>query len=192
MQGLKLLVEDLTLLGREDSGGEEPLVGGLGRVVVLADLAAAALLAAELADGAKEVVLEAEQAIEAVQGLLGRPGAVAVVADEPAHEQAVALLDPRPGIFSVGGAAGGGQRLGILAIGADGGEVHGVAATPAEQTVVDEFAAVVTVPGAEGEGQPLVDGGNAPGDPLMVQAPNDLQLGPGRGDIDGDEGGAVQ
>src|SRR5262249_44990078 len=79
----------------------------------------------------------------------------------------------------------------VLAIGPAPGEADAVALTPAKQAGVDEFAAIVTVPLAQGERQALGDGLDPAGDPLLVQAPDRLQVGPGGGHVDRDERGAI-
>src|SRR5215831_8536562 len=139
---LELRRERGALGGREDAGGEDALIRRLGRIVAFAEPAADAALAHELADGAEEVVLQPEQPVEPLEHRPGGPGAVAIVADEPADEQAVALLDP---------------GLIVLAVGAAAGEAHSPTLAPAEQGGVDELAAVVAVPRAYGEGQPERD-----------------------------------
>jgi hypothetical protein len=97
-------------------------------------------LLSSLQDGPEEVVLQAEQAVEAPQDGPGGAGAVAVIADEAADEQAVALLDP---------------GLIVLAIGPAAGKANLAALTPTQQAVIDELAAVVAVPVAQGKGQPV-------------------------------------
>src|ERR1700716_2830984 len=144
----------LPLLGGERTGGQYPLVRRLGDVVALEDPAPDPTLAAQLADGAEEVVVQAKQPVEPPQDGPGGGGAVAVVADEPPHEQAVALLDP---------------GLVVLAIRSPAGEADPAAPAPAEQAGVDELAAIVAVPLAQGDGQPLVDMLDGPGDALVVQ-----------------------
>jgi hypothetical protein len=54
--------------GRDDAGGEGPLIGRLRRIVASHDPAADATLAEQHADGAEEVVLEPEQAIQPLEG----------------------------------------------------------------------------------------------------------------------------
>ena len=176
VQGLTLLRERLLLDRGEHLGGEHALIGRLRRVIALDDLAADAPLAEELANGAEEVVLQAEQAVQALQDGEGGAGAIAVVADEAADEQAIALFDP---------------GLIVLAIRATPGEADFMAAAPAEQAAVDKLTAVVAMPLAQGKRHPLGDGVDAAGDALLVQVPDRLQFRPGRGDVDGDERGAV-
>ena len=94
IEGLTLLRQGLALGLGQDATEEHPLVGGLEGVVLLEDLAANAALAEELADGAEEVVLLAEEAVQPLQDGQGGAGAEAVVADEAKNEEAVALLDP--------------------------------------------------------------------------------------------------
>jgi hypothetical protein len=48
------------------------------------------------------------------------------------------------------------------------------------------------VPGAQRKRQALVQGPDAAGHPLVVQAPDGLQLGPRRGHVDGDQRSAIQ
>jgi hypothetical protein len=110
--------EGRALTGREDARGEDLLVRSLRRVVAFAD-------------GAEEIVLQAEQGVEALEDGPRGAGAVAIVADEAADEEAVALLDP---------------GLVVLAIGPAAGEVDAPALAPAEQAGVNELAAVVPVP----------------------------------------------
>ena len=62
IEGVKLLGEGVLLRGGEHARGEHPLVGRQRGVVMLEDLAADPAPAAEFADGAEEVVLQAEQA----------------------------------------------------------------------------------------------------------------------------------
>jgi len=84
-------------------------------------------------------VLQAEQVLETLQHGPGGAGAVAVVAHEPAHEQAVALLDP---------------GLVVLAIGPAAGETDAAALAPAEQAGVDgsRVAALAMVSAARAAG----------------------------------------
>ena len=56
---------------------------------------------------------------------------------------------------------------------------------------VDELTAIVTVPLAQGEGQPLVEVLDGAGDAPVVQVPEGLQFGPAGGHVDGDQRGAV-
>src|SRR5574339_422228 len=176
IEGGELRGQRMPLRGGEGAGGPQSLVRGLGGVVALHDLAPDPVLAQQFADRAEEVVLEAEQTVEALQDRPRRAGAEAVVADEAAHEQAVALLDP---------------GLVILAIGAPAGEADAVVAAPAEQGGIDELAAVVAVPGPQGEGQARVEVLDGACDPLMVQVVQGLQLGPAGGHVDGDQRCAV-
>src|SRR5215471_7038304 len=176
IEGRKLGGECGALSGREDPGGEDPLVRGLWGVVALVDTTADPSLAQEFADGAEEVVLEAKQGVEALQGGPRRAGAVTVIADEATDQQAIALLDP---------------GLVIFAIRPPSRKAHALALAPAEQGRIDELAAVVTVPGAHRKGQPSRDVLDGARDPLVMQIPQPLQFGPGRRDIDGDERGAV-
>src|SRR5215472_15481130 len=172
----ELGVERVALSGGEDPRGENPLVRSPWGVVAFVDTAADPALAQEFADGAEEVVVEAKQGVEALQGGPRRAGAVAVIADEAADQQAIALLDP---------------GLVIFAIRAPPRKAHALPLAPAEQSRIDELAAVVTVPGADRKGQAgrhVLDGAR---DPLVMQIPQPLQFGPGRRDIDGDEGGTV-
>src|SRR6266851_1632641 len=122
----------LPLLGGALAGGQYPRVRRLGDVVALEDPAPDPALAAQLADGAEEVVVQAEQAVEPSQDGPGGAGAVAVVADEPPHEQAVARLDP---------------GLVVLAIRSPAGEADPAAPAPAEPAGVDELAAIVEYEG---------------------------------------------
>src|SRR5262245_18285564 len=154
IEDVKLRGEGLPLRGGEPAGGQELLVGGLGGVVALEDLGAASASAEQLPHRAEEVVLEPAQVVEALQDGPGRTGAEAVVADEPAHEQAVALFDPRLIVLSVRPAAG---------------EADPVAPAPAEQGGVDELTAIVAVPLPQREGQARVDVLDGAGDPLVVQ-----------------------
>src|SRR5215470_4299745 len=142
IEGRKLGVECGALSGREDPSGEDPLVRGLWGVVALVDTTAEPSLAQEFADRAEEIVVEAEQDVEALQGGPRRAGAIAVIADEAADEQAIALLDPGVVIF---------------AIRSPPCKAHALALAPAEQGRIDELAAVVTVPGAHRKGQPRRD-----------------------------------
>jgi len=135
---VKLLREGVPLVGAEEASGQHPLGGGLGEIVALDDPAADAALTDELADGAEEVELQPEQTIEALQDGEGGAGARAVVAHEPADDEAVALLDP---------------GLIVLAIRAAAREANALPAAPGQQAVVDEFAAVVAGPLAQGKGQ---------------------------------------
>jgi len=113
----------------------------VGGVVALQDLAPDPPLAEQLADRAEEVVLQAlSRPKRRCRTAQARPGAVAVVADEAAPEQAVALLDP---------------GLVVLAVGPPAGEADAAVATPAEQGGVDELAPIVAVPFAQGEGEAL-------------------------------------
>ena len=61
IQRVKLVREPLPLRGGEHARGEHPLVGRLRGIVPLEDLAPDPALAAQLADGAEEVVLQAER-----------------------------------------------------------------------------------------------------------------------------------
>src|SRR5262245_33322745 len=172
----ELGVERGALSGGEDPRGEDPLVRSPWGVVAFVDTAADPALAQEFADGAEEVVVEAQQGVEALQGGPRRAGAVAVIADEAADQQAIALLDP---------------GLVIFAIRAPPRKAHALPLAPAEQGRIDELAAVVTVPSADRKGQAgrhVLDGAR---DPLVMQIPQPLQLGPGGGDVDGDERDAV-
>jgi len=105
IEHVKLVLQSAALLGGEHPGGQDPLVRREGGVIVLADVAADPLFAQELADGAEEVVRQAEQAVEALQDSLGRAGAIAVVAHEAADDEAVALLDPGLIVLAIGAAA---------------------------------------------------------------------------------------
>src|SRR5262245_30781613 len=168
----ELGVERGALSGGEDPRGEDPLVRSPWGVVAFVDTAADPALAQEFADGAEEVVVEAQQGVEALQGGPRRAGAVAVIADEATDQQAIALLDP---------------GLVIFAIRAPPRKAHALPLAPAEQGRIDELAAVVTVPGADRKGQAgrhVLDGAR---DPLVMQIPQPLQFGPGGGDVDGDE-----
>jgi hypothetical protein len=80
--GLTLLRKGLALGLGQGATEEHPLAGGPGGVVLLDDRAANATLAAERADKAEEVVLQAEEAVQPPQDGKGGPGAVAVVADD--------------------------------------------------------------------------------------------------------------
>jgi hypothetical protein len=64
-------------------------------------------------------------------------------------------------------------------------------AAPAEQRGVDELAAIVAVPFAQGEGQALGEVLDGSRHALVVQVEEGLQLRPARGHVDGDERGAV-
>lgn len=110
-----------------------------------------------LADGTEEVVLQAKQAVQPLQDGEGGAGAVAIIADEAADEEAVALLDP---------------GLIILAIGAAAGKANALAAAPGEQAGVEELAAVIAVPRAQGDGQALPQEVDAAGDAPVVQVPD--------------------
>src|SRR5215475_1602941 len=96
----ELSVERGALSGGEDPRGEDSLVRSPWGVVAFVDTAADPALAQEFADGAEEVVVEAKQGVEALQGGPRRAGAVAVIADEAADQQAIALLDPGLVIFA--------------------------------------------------------------------------------------------
>src|SRR5258708_6803691 len=116
----------------ECRGGQDPLVGRLGGVILFVDPAPDPMFVEQLADGPEEIVLQAEQIVEALQHGAGGASAVAVVADQAPHEQAVARLDP---------------GLVILAIRAPAREADAPALAPAEQAGVDELAAIVEYEG---------------------------------------------
>jgi len=132
-----LLRKGLALGLGQGATEEHPLAGGPGGVVLLDDRAANATLAAERADKAEEVVLQAEEAVQPLQDGKGGPGAVAVVADEATDEEPVALLDP---------------GLIILAVRPAAGEADPLATAPGHETRVEEFAPVVTVPRPQRDG----------------------------------------
>ena len=64
IEGGDLRGQRLPLRDGEPAGGQHALVRGLGGVVALDDLAPNPALAPQLADGAEEVVMQAEQAVE--------------------------------------------------------------------------------------------------------------------------------
>src|SRR5262249_16008295 len=161
----------------EDPGGDGALVWRLGRVVALDDLAADAALADELAHRPKEVELQAEQRVEALQHGERGPRTVAVIADEATHGKPVALLGP---------------RLIVLPVRAPAREADPLAPAPVEQQGVEKLAAVVAMPLPQGERQACpheMDGG---ADALLVQPPERLELGPAGGDVHGDEAGQIE
>src|SRR6266849_9120655 len=86
-----LLRERALLLRGQPARRRHALVWGLRGIVALEDLAADAPLGHELADRAEEVVLQTQQPIPALQDAPGRARAVAIGADEAAHEEAIAL-----------------------------------------------------------------------------------------------------
>jgi hypothetical protein len=106
IEGLTLLRKGLALGLGQDATEKHPLGGGPGGVVPLDDRAAEPVLTQELADGAEEVVVQPEQAVEALQDGQGGPGAVAIATDEAADEEPVALLDPGLIILAIRPAAG--------------------------------------------------------------------------------------
>src|SRR3989449_1016736 len=131
----------------------------------------------QLAHGAEEVELQAEQPVEPLQDRERRARAVPVVADQAAHGQPVALLDP---------------GLVVLAVGPAPGEAQPPAAAPREDELVEELAAIVTMPLAQREGEPGAEVLQPIADMVIVQPPQGLQFGPAGGHVDGDEGGEVK
>src|SRR5262245_48517663 len=176
VQARRLRRQGLLLVGREPAGDQDPLVRGWGRIVALEDLAPDPPFAQQLADWAEEVVLEAQQGVQALQDRPRGTRAVAVIAAEPPDEQAVALLHP---------------GLVVLAVGPAAGEADAAMAAPPDEAGVDELTAVVTVPFAQGERQPRGDVLNGAGDPPLVQVPEGLQFGPTGGHVDRDERRAI-
>src|SRR5713226_7169152 len=122
-----LLRERALLLRGQPARRQHALVWGLRGIVALEDPAADAPLGHELADR-EEVVLQTQQPIQALQDAPGRARAVAIGADEAAHEEAIALLDP---------------SLIVLAVRPGAGEADAPVAAPAQQAGIDELAAIV-------------------------------------------------
>src|SRR5688572_33410799 len=116
------------LLGQEDTGREEPLIGCARGIVALDHLAADAVLTDELAHGPEEVELESQQAIETLEDRESRARAITVIPDETADDEAVALLDP---------------RLIVLAIRPPPRTADVMAATPLQQVITEELTAIV-------------------------------------------------
>jgi len=81
-------------MGGQGASEKHLLVGSPASIVSLGDRAPEAAPAAELVDWAEEVVMHTEEAVQPLKDGGGGPGAVAVVTDEAADEEAVALRDP--------------------------------------------------------------------------------------------------
>jgi len=131
MQGEKIAVEGQALGRAEHVGREEALIGRLRVIVTGPALAADATAGGAVAKRAKEVELGAQEAVEALEQGPGGARAVAIAADESAHGQPVALLDP---------------GLIILPIHAPARELDLVSARVVEEAGVEEFAPIVGVP----------------------------------------------
>jgi len=124
-------------------GVEEMVQGGLRGIIEALEAGADPDGLDQAHRGLKEVHPEAQLvAVEVVHGLQGLRGIVAVPAQELAHMGPVLLLNVGIVVLLVGPAAGE-LDLGLSAV--------------FEQMVVEEFAAVIGVQSAQGEGQGLAD-----------------------------------
>src|SRR5262245_11397576 len=140
-------------------------------------MGAGAVFGHELFDGLEKVHMEAGQVVDAGELGIGASGREAIVADELADDGAVLLLDVSAVVFLPGAAAGEGDAM-LPAVGIE--------------VLVDELAAVVAVEAHEWHGQSRADAMNAAADALLAFAPDRFELDPGRGDIDGTEGGEIE
>src|SRR6185503_2252289 len=167
----------LALGGGEAAGGEEPLVGGLGGVIVAHAFAADPAAGDQLAKRPEEVHLHAHELVEALQEVVGGAGGVAVAAHEPPDNEPVAEF--HPGLI-------------ILAIVAAARDVDAVAATVCDEAVIEELAPIVGVPFAQGDRQALPEAGDAAADPLGSDAPHGFQLDPATRHVDGHEAAQIE
>ena len=71
-------VETVTLVGREDTGGEQALIGRLRAIIALGDPGPVPDLRRELAEWLEEVPVEPQDAVEGVELSQGRVGGVSV------------------------------------------------------------------------------------------------------------------
>src|SRR5215510_14082316 len=180
LEGVETLIERFEVGAHrvgEDAGGAEALIGGLGAIVDAVDPGAVAALGQELFDRLKEIDVQAGQLIDAGELRVGGVRGEAIVADELADDGAVLLLDVSAVVFLPGAAAGEGDAM-LPAVGIE--------------VLVDELAAVVAVEAHEWHGQSRADAMNAAADALLAFAPDRFELDPGRGDIDGTEGGEIE
>jgi len=164
-------VEAVALVGREDTGGEQALIGRLRAIIALGDSGPVSDLRRELAERLEEVPIEAQDAVEGVELGQGGVGRVPIVADEATHDRPVLLL---------------GVRLIVLAPGAAAGEVDVFAVAPRDEDVVQKLSAVIGVKLAQRHRKALADEVDASANALVALAPDRLALGPTGGDIDGD------
>jgi len=176
-QGVEGAVQRLergALVGRQDAGRQQALMGCLGAIVAFRDPGAVADLGGQLAEGLEEVPVEAQDTVEGVEVREGRAGRVAIVANEAAYDRPVLLL---------------GVGLIVLAPGAAAGEVDVFAAAPGEEEVVEKLPAIIGMELAQGHGQALADEVHAGADALVAFAPDGVAFRPAGGDIDGDQRG---
>ena len=86
IEGLILDGERDAALWGEDSAGEQPTIGRLRAIISLDHPGAVALLGDQFAEGLKEVPIEPEDPVNRAGLFVGRAGAVAIIADEPADD----------------------------------------------------------------------------------------------------------
>src|SRR5713226_7523947 len=170
-EGIEALIERgeiHTGSGREDAGGAQALVGGLGPIVDAPDAGTVAVLAHELLHRLEEVDVQAGEPIDAPELGIGGLGGEAIIADELAHDGPVLLLDVGAVVLFPGAAAG-----------------EGDPALPAVvvEALVDALPAVIAVEAEEWHGPALAHAMHAPAHPLVPLAPDGLELDPGGGDV---------
>src|SRR5215213_2257207 len=160
----------------EVDGGQDTPIGGLGGVAACADAGAVALLGDQLEGGLPMVGPEAERLVDGLECGEGLAGLVAVVAEEPADDRPVLLLD---------------MSLVVLPIRAAPGEGQLLPPAPAQQVVIQELAAVVGVDAEQREGQPIPELLQGVDDGSLTLPPDRLALGPAGRHVGRDQGAQV-
>jgi hypothetical protein len=159
------------------SRGQEPLVGSLGTVVTFEGPGSKAFLGDQFADGAQEVQLESVEAVKLLKCQEGRPGAIAIMPDESADGQPVALLD-------IG--------LIVLAVAPSPGHSDSLVSAPADKPLIEELRPIVDVPFLQREWESSTDVADSTSNPFQTEPPDGLQLGPAGSNIHGSQGGEAE
>ena len=107
------LLERFAPLGLEDAGGAQALIRRLGPIVDPPDAVLHADPGDQLLHGLEEVHVEAQQAIDGVEGRIAGLGGEAIIADPPPDDGAVLLLDVGTVVLAVRATAGEGDPLAL-------------------------------------------------------------------------------
>src|SRR5262245_7642827 len=161
----------------QTAGAQQALIRGLGGVIPAHAFAPDAASVQDFSERAEEVQLHPKQRIQAFEQPQGDVGAVPITADESAHREPVAELDP---------------GLIVLPVLPAPRDADTMLPTVVEERAVEEFTAIVGVPLAQPDGQPLVNVVDAGPHASGADAPDRLELDPTAGHVHGHEAAEVK